>query len=404
LKKINQYFLLLLLIPSIGEVISASKFSIPVPGSPFTLGRITFIFVGMVGISYNKKFYFNSDTLKGMIFIFLGGMIGALFSNQMGLSLSRSFGTLILFIASIGIAGLWQLRYFQKILDIFFILNLCYWSYYVFDLTISNGFSFTAYSKLFLDNEAVNHHVIGVNASVSSIYLAIRYFYSNNQLNLGGYLIIFIGLITCFLCESRSNLLLTIVTIIAILYFSKVRLFKIILITIPLFIVMFLLLTSIAEKNESLFQRFNATDEDYQERTTGMRFDFIEGFFDAFINNPFGKGIFGSEIAYGSHESTMVHNQYLTFILSGGIIALIGIYLWISEFVTVFKFTIKNKKHSVYDYAIVFSMFTFLITLLTIEYSGLLFFMYASLLINQSENYTFDKVSYFRRIMARFNG
>jgi len=394
MKKNNQYFLLFLLLPSIAETIAANKFSIPVSGSPFSLGRITFIIVGVIGIAKNRNFFFNSNTSKGLLFIILGGMFGGLFSNQIGLSLSRSLGSLLLLIGSIGLASLWSLYSFRRFLDIFFILNLSYWVYYVFDLTILNGTTFVAYSQLFVDNEAINHHVIGVNASVSSIYLALRYFYQNEQLKLGGYIVVFIGIITCFLCESRSNLLFTIITLVAILYFSRVKLSKILLITIPLFIVMYTLLIGIAKNNESLFQRFDATDQEYQERTTGMRFDFIEGFIDVFIANPLGKGVFGTEISYGSVQSTMLHNQFLTFILAGGIFALLGIFMWISEFIAVFKFNIKEFNFNTYNFAIVFSSLTFLLTLLTIEFSGLLFFMYASLLINQSKNYLFEKVNH----------
>ena len=404
MKKNSQYFLIFLLLPSIAETIAANKFSIPVPGSPFTLGRITFIIVGVSGIFNNRNFYFNSDTLRGLLFITLGSMFGALLSNQVGLSLSRSFGTILLLFGSIGIASLWQLHFFRKFLDLFFILNLSYWAYYVFDLTLLNGTTFVSYSQLFMANEAINHHVIGVNASVSSIYIAIRYFYQNEQLKLGGYIIVFIGIITCFLCESRSNLLLTVIILFAILYFSKVKFSRILLITIPLFIVMYLLLVYLAENNEALFQRFNVADEDYQERTTGMRFAFVEEFIDAFTSNPLGKGVYGTEISYGTRQSTMLHNQYLTFILAGGIFALFGIFIWISEFIVIFKYNVKKANFNQYNFAIVFSMLTFLFTLVTIEFSGLLFFMYASLLINQSENYLFEKISYFKKRLAKLNG
>lgn len=404
MKKNSQYFLLLLLLPSIAETIAASKFSIPVPGSPFTLGRITFIIVGISGIFNNRNFFFNSNTLKGLLFILLGSMFGALFSNQIGLSISRSLGTILLLFGSIGIASLWQLHFFRKFLDLFFILNLSYWAYYVFNLTILNGTTFVGYSQRFMDNEVINHHIIGVNASVSSIYIAIRYFYQNEQLKLGGYITVFIGVISCFLCESRSNLFITVFILFLIMLISKVKLSKILLITIPLLIILYTLLIGIAENNESLFQRFDVTDEDYQNRTTGMRFEFIEVFFKSFIDNPFGRGVYGAEIKSSGFESTMIHNQYLTFILSGGIIAFIGIFMWISEFIAVFKFTIKKGNFNIFNFAIIFSMLTFLLTLTTIEYSGLLFFMYASLLINQSENYLVEKVSYFKRILARLNG
>lgn len=403
MSKKGNFFLLLLLIPTIAETIAASKYSIAIPGSPFTLGRITFILVGIVGIIYNKNFNFKSNSLKGMLLIFIGGLFGGLLSNQIGLSLSRSFGTILLFIGSIGIATLWNKKIFQYFLDIFFIINLSYWTYYVFDLTVLRGSTFLAYSKLFMDKEAINHHVIGINASVSCIYVALRYFYRNEQMQLGGYIIVFIGVITCFLCESRSNLLFTIFALLIIFFISKMKFSKIMLFVIPLMIGMYTLLIGLAEKNESLFQRFNATDSDYQERTTGMRFEFISVFFKTFTNNPFGRGVFGAEIESARFESTMLHNQYLTFILSGGIIALLGIYLWITDFFKLFRFAIKKGKDDKYNFAIIISMLTFLITLTTIEISGLLFFIFTSLLINQSENYVIKSKSLLKINLLRSN-
>jgi hypothetical protein len=398
MRRNSQYFLLFLLLPSIAEAIAAGSFSIPIPGSPFTLGRITFIIVGVSSVFINKSLFFNSNTTKGLLFILFGSMFGGLLSNQIGLSLSRSLGTILLLIGSIGIASLWHLYFFRKFLDLFFLLNLGYWVYYVFNLTILNGSTFVAYSQLFLDDEAINHHIIGVNASVSSIYIALRYFYQREQLKFLGYIVVFIGIITCFLCESRSNLLITVFILFMILFLTKVKFSKILITTVPIFVLMYSILSGIAESNESLLQRFDATDKDYQQRTTGMRLDFIDGFVNEFTSNPFGKGVFGSEIKYGNMQSTMLHNQFLTFILSGGIIALAGIIIWISDFIIVFKYNVKVENFNKYNFALGFSMLAFLITLLTIEYSGLLFFIYASLLINQSENYFAKKRFIFKKI------
>jgi hypothetical protein len=404
MKNNRQYFLIILLLPSIAETIAASRFSISLPGSPFSLGRITFIIVGIVGIVNNRNFFLNSKTLRGLFFIVLGGMLGAFFSNQIGSSISRSIGTMLLLFGSIGIASLWQLNVFRKFLDLFFVLNMCYWVYYVFDLTILNGTTYVAYSQLFSDNEAINHHVAGVNVSVSTIYVAIRYFFDSEQLKFGGYTIVFIGIMSCFLCESRSNLMITVCVLFMIIFISKMKFYKLFFLVLPVCFIMYTTLIGLAENNETLFQRFDATDEDYQVRTTGMRFDFINGFFGEFLSNPFGKGVYGAEINYGYMQSTMLHNQYLTFILSGGVTALIGVVMWISEFITVFKYNVKKLNYDQYNFAIMFSMLAFILTMLTIEYSGLLFFVYVSLLINQSEIYVVERVSYFKRLLLRLNG
>jgi hypothetical protein len=392
MSKSNLTFLLFLLIPSIAEIIDASQFTITIPNSPFSLGRITFLFVGINGILSNKNRYINSNTRKGLLLIFLGGIIGAFFSDKIGLSLSRSIGTIILFFASTGIASLLNQNKFQKFIDLFFILNLSYVTYYVLKLTFSKGLNFISYSSLFLDEEAINHHIIGVNASVSCIYLALRFFYKKNQLSFLGFLIIFVGLVTCFLSESRSNMLITLIVLFLILIFSKIKFFNIILVSIPSIFLIYIIFSKIAYQNDSLFQRFDITDTDYQQRTTAMRFEFLGSFLIEFFKFPFGKGVFGTEIQSSGFESTMIHNQYLTYVLSGGIIALIGVYLWITEFVTIFKYSIRRLKAiSIFNHAITFSMFTFLLTLTTVEYSGLLFFIYVSFLMYLSENYLIEK-------------
>ena len=376
-----QIFLLVLLLPTVLETISASEFSISVPGSPFSLGRITFVFVGFIGIIKNRGMY-NSATSNGLFMIFIGGIIGALFSNQVDLNLARSFGIMLLFFASLGFVNLWYLSYFKLFLDLFFILNFCYWNYYVYDLILSKGFSFIAYSQLFANQEAVNHHIIGLNSSVSCIYLSLRYFYINNQLKISGFIIIFIGIIICFLIESRSNFIVTIFILLLIVYYSNYKFYKLILLIIPLFFIMYFIIRELAGLNDLLFQRFDITDSDYQERTTGMRFDFIQGFLKAFANKPFGTGVIEAQIEYGQFKSVMLHNQYLTFILSSGLISIFGIYLWLTEFYKNVKRIVKQKIVNKYVYAIIFTTLTFLLTLFTIDSTGLLFFICLSLLLS----------------------
>lgn len=396
--KVQQFFLVLLLIPGYAEIINAGDFSIPIPGSPFSLGRLTFIFVGLIGIMVNKQFFFKSNTFKGMLLVFIGSIFGGLLSTQIALSLSRSIGSIILFIGSVGVASLYNLDFVKKSIGVFFIVNFAFWTNYVYNHTLAGGLNFNSYSQLFVEKEVVNHHLVGVNISVSSVYIALKYFYKENKLSVLGYLIIFIGIFSCFLSETRSNLLFLSFTLILIIYFSNITFTRIFLIIAPILFGGILFFTLVAQENEALYKRFDVTDEEYQERTTGMRIDFIEGFFTAFLLNPFGKGVFGAEISYGGVESTMLHNQYLTFILSGGIIALLGVFLWLKEFVQLFYMYVKRKvTWKIENYAYIFSMLTFILTLFTIEYSGLLFFLYSSLLIYLSEN------DFSERVIASIN-
>jgi len=244
-----------------------------------------------------------------------------------------------------------------------------------------------------MNEEVVNHHVLGINVSTSAIYVAVRYFYYKNELKIGGFLIVFLGILICFLAETRSNVLFSGFVLLVILFASKVKMSKLLILSIPVLFGMLIFLTQVAEQNEGLYQRFDASDNDYQERTTEMRFEYIGAFFKAFIKNPIGKGVYGTEITSNGFESTLVHNQYLTFILSGGMIAFFGVILWVSEFIKLFLRSIKSDtQKGSYNYAILMSMLVFMITLNTVEYSGLLFFLYASLLLFLSENYILYKI------------
>jgi O-antigen ligase len=342
---------------------------------------------------YNRNFFFKSNTFKGFILIFFGSIIGGLLSSQIANSVSRALGSFVLLFGSIGFARLLSNKNFRKGLDVFFVLNLAFWTFYIFFHTFSGGLNFISYSALFMNEEVVNHHVLGINVSTSAIYVAVRYFYYKNELKIGGFLIVFLGILICFLAETRSNVLFSGFVLLVILFASKVKMSKLLILTKPELFGMIIFLTQVEEQNEGIYQRFDASDNDYQERTTEMRFEYIGAFFKAFIKNPIGKGVYGTEITSNGFESTLVHNQYLTFILSGGMIAFFGVILWVSEFIKLFLRSIKSDtQKGSYNYAILMSMVVFMLTLNTVEYSGLLFFLYASLLLFLSENYILDKI------------
>jgi hypothetical protein len=121
-----------------------------------------------------------------------------------------------------------------------------------------------------------------------------------------------------------------------------------------------------------------------------MRFAFIRAFFSTFLSNPLGKGILDTQISASGFQSTLLHNQYLTFILAGGVVSLVGIFLWLSNVFSVSKFYFTSSKilsADSFNYAAFFSIICFMFTLLTIEYSGLLFYLLISLLIYLVENH-----------------
>ncbi len=387
------YFAIILLIPTFAETINGKDFIVPVPGLPFSLGRLTFLLTGVLGVTYNRNFYFKSNLFKGMLLIFAGSLVGAVFSDNFLDSVSRSFGNIVLLIGAIGLASLCSKQIIQGAFDFFFIANLLYWTYYVFNLMVFGGFNIVSYNKLFTSEDAINHHVIGINCSVSCIYIALRFFYKEGRFSLPGFAVVFLGLLNCLLTETRSNLVITIAVFFVILLLGKIKFSRILVVSVPLLILMFVVLSNIASLNDSILQRFDATDEDYQERTTAMRFNYIYEALLTISRNPFGQGVFGAEIESSGFGSTMVHNQYLTFILAGGVFAFFGIILWLWEYIKIFKYTIKHPDETAgFGYAVVFSMLAFLFTLFTIEFTGMIFFLYISLLLYLSESFFTEKI------------
>ncbi len=96
--------------------------------------------------------------------------------------------------------------------------------------------------------------------------------------------------------------------------------------------------------------------------------------------------------------SRSIHNQYLTFVVGGGVLALIGLIFIVIGFIKLirsisyfkedqFKFYFK------FVFALIFSCMTFFITLLTIEMTGLCFFYMLSFLLfveKEMLDYTYE--------------
>ncbi len=83
---------------------------------------------------------------------------------------------------------------------------------------------------------------------------------------------------------------------------------------------------------DAISGRFNLSDTDYQARTLRSRFLLIEMFFESFINYPLGKGINNIKLNIGYRDSLLAHNQYISFIIAGGIFAMIGVFYLDSKF------------------------------------------------------------------------
>src|SRR5687768_5879972 len=132
--------LLLLLIPSFMEAIYYDKFAITVPG-PLSFGRLTFIIAGFLSINFLGTKTFKNPVFNGSLLVFIGCIFGGFFipdAEFVG-NFNRTSANILLLIAAAGLALLWRIEFFKKLLLVFFILNLAFWSYTVINITLLSG-------------------------------------------------------------------------------------------------------------------------------------------------------------------------------------------------------------------------------------------------------------------------
>ena len=193
-------------------------------------------------------------------------------------SLSRSVGTFILFISSIGWISFWRLKFFKIILNYFFVINFFYWSFYLLSL-VYNGGNFLSYSLLFSQVDGVlNHHLVALPISYSSIYILHRYFIYKNRITTTGFIFIILSFILLILSESRSNLLFYLFFVL-LSYVSMYRVsFKSTFLIFISFFVFTFLYEYLFSPFDRIYQRFNINDLNYQNVTTQVRIAALQSF------------------------------------------------------------------------------------------------------------------------------
>jgi len=184
------------------------------------------------------------------------------------------------------------------------------------------------------------------------------------------------------LIESRSNFLISFLVLSYLALRTGARKFKHVLLLLPVLLIIFYSLASIIQGNETLKKRFTLSDVKYQEKTSRMRIDYLELGIEDFISNPLGKGVGDIHVKYKGRTAS-IHNQFLTFVVSGGLVALLGLLLLTIGLKKVVIGIYKNQSvfwHR-YLFATAIACMTFFVTLLFIEMSGLLLFLMISFLL-----------------------
>jgi len=387
-----QFAISIMLLPAFAEAVN-SEYMVDIPYFPLSLGRLMFVIVGFWGLYVYGTKSLKTDVFKGLLLILIGSFIGAFFSDDPIDSLSTTGGFLLLLIGSCGVAMLFDQKLIRSSIDLFFIVLLVYYAIYAIDITVLKG-KFTSYSALTQSSSLINHHVVGMALSISSAYLAVRFNFKSKKLGLIGFMIFGIALLGCLLSESRSNFLFTLITLIVLLVMEKSSIKRLVIITVPLIIIGYYTLGFFTNKIEYLQKRFSIENMDYQVRTNKSRIAYLESAFYEILDKPFGRGINNIKLV-NSYRGRLVHNQYVSFIISGGIIALIGIFYWLRNTLSVFKQVYLRKwlqwnpGISSFLYGGALSLLTFHLTLFTIDYSGMLFFIMMSLSV-----FTFYSIFY----------
>lgn len=370
---------ILLLIPSLLEIIDASSFVVNIPGSPLSLGRLCFVLVGIVNLKNTKYLKINKIHIA-FILIILGMFLGSFFSPNILEALSRTIAFSLLIFSAGAISFSFRKEALQYLLNFTMIGMFSYWTIYVVT-NIFQGNVILLYSDLFVSDEVLNHHFVGLRLSTSGIYLASYLISLSKTKQKIGYLLIIITISSCLIIQSRSNTLITLIAGLILYLINNKPSIKFFIITFPLLIIFTILYLDYVGTIDAISGRFNLTDIDYQTRTTRSRFLLIELFFESFINYPLGKGINNIKLFYGYGDRFLVHNQYISFIIAGGIFGMIGVFIWIRNLINISKLILFKKlksQISKFESALIISSITYSLTLLTIDVSGLFFFFQLS--------------------------
>jgi len=396
MKSSTSILSIVLLIPVFLEVIDSDLLLVSIPGSPLSLGRLCFLAVGFINYS-NFRSTFNSNRILGaFLLIQLGLILGAVASNDISINLSRTIAIILMITSSFVLASEWKNPSIQKLLHYFFLVNFIYWTVYIIGNVVS-GNRIVAYSELFRDQSVVNHHISAMKASISGIYL-FQYFLRRKQKyrNLA-FFIFFLTVVLCVLTESRSNSVFTIL-VGAIIIYRHIKSARSLLITGVTIILIALPLVNFLGNQESIANRFDVSDTDYQQRTTESRFVLVEYSMERiFISAPLGSGITDIKLEYDRFRNFLVHNQYLSFSIAGGVVAFVGVLIWISAIFKTFNFLRRSRLRNamgIMELSLAYSLITFYITLFTVDFSGLLFFVFLSIFIMIYRNLNVLNVSH----------
>jgi O-Antigen ligase len=391
---------LFLLIPFFVEIVNVKSFLFAVPGIPLSLGGLCLVIFGTIclWLCPPKK----SHIFYGLLIIYLGSVIGGFLSNQVVENLSNSAGKIVLLIGALGLAQAFRMYNLKllRMIDLFMVGFFAYWVQYILGKTILSG-NFISYTTLFFTDRSVNHHIAGMNVTVAAIYLASRLYDYPGTLRNVGYMLIGIGAVCCLLIESRSNLIMAIASAAwLILQDRKVKLIYLILAGL-FFFAFFIASVDFLDSYNFLNTRFDIHDQAYQHSSNISRLYIYQHFIPFFLESPVGRGFVNTRMMVDYMELNM-HNQFLSFIVGGGVLAIFGVILFWRKFLQILGYArLKAMPEAMraYTRSLTGMAFVFTLTLLSIDNGGALFlFVMAVLMFLEAQ---FDFLKKFERTAFR---
>jgi O-antigen ligase len=356
-------------LPFFIELIDA-KWLIALPGLPYSLGKLVFILFGISSLKWRT--YKLNKIDKAYLLLCFSVFIGSFFGNDFEGSISRAFGTFPIIIAAIGFGHKLRDPWFRKMLNLIFVVTLAYWVYYVVNRVFFQG-SVLSYSTLFNEEEAVNHHIPGINLSCMCIFVIANFFVKKNKILAIGWWIALCISILIILIQSRSNLIFFLLGIILLMFLMQSKnLIRIVSLVIVLAGGFFVVQNLFLNKYDFLSQRFDFSDTEYLETTNTSRLELYESFIPRAISSPLGRGITDVKVILPNRTTpVLMHNQYATFMLAGGILALyVVIIIFRSLFYYVKRVRSNQGQYSNNLLAYLLTAIVFYSTMLTIEVFG----------------------------------
>jgi hypothetical protein len=321
---------LILWVPFLLEATFIPFFTISIPGSPLSFGRICLLGLGVIGINFKNKQLSPSPFRKVVLLLVLGSFVGTVFSQDLGKDFISYLGFSLLLVSAFGAANLIPLPETQKLLKYFFYAVYLYWVIYVFSMTITGG-KLTTYGEIYranreTDASLINYHAFGLVISTAIVFLAQLNGWLK-KLNFIGVSFMLTGILAIFVTESRANLLITLLVLL-MLYIANNRLKVTVAFRLGILLVLVGYVASFAMRsNERLSRRYDVQNTEYIQQSTESRFVFIALTFNELIELPFGGGVKNTRVDFYGTEF-QPHNQYLTFILFSGIFGLMADIIW----------------------------------------------------------------------------